>query len=110
MPGDLNGLFSGYDAKKRAYDPKSWAFPEGRGRKGQEGSTLKDPNCVLPAAAEALRPYTPDLVSSITGTPKETLLQVYETYGSTGKPDKAGTELYAMGGRSTRWGRRTSAP
>ena len=26
MPGDLQGLFSGYDPKKRSYDPKTWAF------------------------------------------------------------------------------------
>jgi len=36
-------------------------------------------------------------VSSITGTPKDKLEDVYKLYGSTGKPNKAGTELYAMG-------------
>ena len=35
--------------------------------------------------------------SSITGTPKEKLLEVYKLYASTGKPNRAGTELYAMG-------------
>jgi formate dehydrogenase major subunit len=33
----------------------------------------------------------------ITGTPKDKLLAVYELFGSTGKPDRAGTECYAMG-------------
>jgi len=41
--------------------------------------------------------YTLDKVSSITGTPKDKLEDVYKLYGSTGKPNKAGTELYAMG-------------
>jgi formate dehydrogenase major subunit len=41
--------------------------------------------------------YTIDKVSSITGTPKDKLEEVYKLYGSTGKPNKAGTELYAMG-------------
>lgn len=41
--------------------------------------------------------YTFDKVSNITGTPKEKLLEVYQLYASTGKPNKVGTELYAMG-------------
>ena len=36
-------------------------------------------------------------MSETTGTPKEDLLRVYETFASTGAPDKAGTIMYAMG-------------
>ncbi len=97
MPGDLQGLFSGYDPKKRAYDPKSWAFQKDADEKVRKDPTLKDPHCVFQLLRKHYSRYTPEMVSSITGTPKETLLKVYETYGSTGKPDKAGTELYAMG-------------
>ena len=38
-----------------------------------------------------------ETVSSVTGTPKEDLLRVYEAYSKTGVPDKAGTIMYAMG-------------
>jgi formate dehydrogenase major subunit len=41
--------------------------------------------------------YTVDTVVSITGTPKDKLLAVYELYASTGKPDRVGTSCYAMG-------------
>ena len=41
--------------------------------------------------------YDLDTVSSITGTPKADLIKVYETYATTGKPDRVGTMLYAMG-------------
>ncbi len=41
--------------------------------------------------------YTLDKVVNITGTPKDKLLAVYKLYGSTGKPDRVGTECYAMG-------------
>ena len=41
--------------------------------------------------------YTLDKVSGITGTPKEKLVEVYKLYASTGKPNRVGTELYAMG-------------
>ena len=41
--------------------------------------------------------YTPELVSKITGTPVEDLLEVYKTYAATGAVGKAGTIMYAMG-------------
>jgi len=97
MPGDLNGLFSGYDPQKRAYDPKAWGFQKNPDDTIKKDPTLKDPMCVFQLLKKHYSRYTPDLVSKITGTPKETLLEVYKLYGSTGKPDRAGTELYAMG-------------
>ena len=36
-------------------------------------------------------------VSSITGTPEADLLAVYKAFAATGKPDKAGTIMYALG-------------
>ena len=59
--------------------------------------TLKDPNCVLQLLRKHYSRYTLDKTSAITGTPKEKLVEVYKTYASTGKPNRAGTELYAMG-------------
>ena len=42
--------------------------------------------------------YDVDTVCNVTGTDKETYLKICEIYGSTGRMDKAGTILYAMGG------------
>ncbi len=97
MPGDLNGLFSGYDPKKRSYDAKSWSFQKDADDKVLKDPTLQDPNCVFQLMKKHYSRYTPELVSRICGTPKEKLIEVYQLYASTGKPDKAGTELYAMG-------------
>src|SRR5512143_1261004 len=97
MPGDLEGLFSGYDPKKRAYDAKAWAFQKDKDDKVVRDETLSDPRCVFQLLRKHYSRYTPEMVSRITGTPKDVLLKVYETYGSTGKPDRAGTSLYAMG-------------
>ena len=58
----------------------------------------------VPAPEETLLRYTPEKVSEITGTPVEDLLKVYEMFSSTGVKDKAGTVLYALGGRTTRSG------
>ena len=57
----------------------------------------KIPNCVYQLLKKHYSRYTLDKVSSITGTPKEKLVEVYKLYASTGKPNRAGTELYAMG-------------
>ena len=41
--------------------------------------------------------YTLKNVSDITGVSEENLLKVYKQFSATGKPDKAGTILYALG-------------
>jgi len=96
-PWQLNGLFSGYDPKTRKYDKATWAYQLDENGIPKKDPTLKDPNCVLQLLGKQYSRYTPDKVSDITGTPKEKLLEVYKVYGSTGKPNRAGTELYAMG-------------
>ena len=96
-PGELNGIFSGYDEKTRKYDKKTWSFQMDEKGLPKKDMTLKDPNCVFQLMRKHYSRYTLDKVSSITGTPKEKLLEVYKTYASTGKPNRAGTELYAMG-------------
>jgi formate dehydrogenase major subunit len=97
LPGDLGGLFSGYDPKKRSYDAKAWSFQKNADESIKTDPTLQDPNCVFQLLKKHYGRYTPEMVAKITGTPKETLLEVYKLYASTGTPDKAGTSLYAMG-------------
>jgi formate dehydrogenase major subunit len=96
-PSDLDGLFSGYDEKARKYDKKSWGYQMGDDGIPKKDPTLKDPRCVFQLLKKQYSRYTLDKVSSITGTPKDKLEEVYKLYGSTGRPNRAGTELYAMG-------------
>ena len=96
-PGQLDGLFSGYDEKGRKYDKKSWSYQMDESGIPKKDMSLKDPNCVFSLLKKHYARYTLDMVSSITGTPKEKLVEIYELYGSTGRADRAGTELYAMG-------------
>ena len=97
MPGELAGLFSGYDPKKRSYDTKTWSFQKDKDDNPLKDPTLQDPNCVFQLMKKHYGRYTLELVAKTTGTPKEKLLEVYKLFASTGKPDKAGTSLYAMG-------------
>jgi len=96
-PGELNGLFSGYDAKGRKYDKKTWSFQMDEKGIPKKDFTLQNPHCVYQLLKKHYSRYTLDKVSSITGTPKEKLIEVYKLYASTGKPNRVGTELYAMG-------------
>ncbi len=96
-PGELQGVFSGYDTEGRKYDKKTWSYQMDENGIPKKDLTLKDPNTVFQQLRKHYSRYTLDKVSSITGTPKEKLVEIYKTYGSTGKPNRAGTELYSMG-------------
>ena len=92
-----DGLFSGYDPNKRAYDASTWALEKDEQGIPKGDMTLQNPRCVLQLMKKHYSRYTLEKVSQITGTSTDDLEKVYKTYGSTGAPDKAGTELYAMG-------------
>ena len=97
LPVDNNGVFSGYDSVKRKYDKSTWKFQLDENGNPKKDFTLKDPNCVFQLLKKHYSRYTPEIVSEITGTPKDVLLEVYKTYASTGKKDKVATIMYAMG-------------
>jgi formate dehydrogenase major subunit len=92
-----DGLFSGYDSAKRAYDKSTWALEKDEQGIPKRDMTLQDPRCVFQLLKKHYSRYTLEKVSQITGTPTADLEKVYTVYGSTGVPNKAGTELYAMG-------------
>jgi len=95
LPGDNNGVFSGLtDAK---YDKSTWSFQKDADGVVKKDKSLKDPNCVYQLLKKHYSRYNPDLVSKITGTPQEKLLEVYKEYTKTGEVGKAGTIMYAMG-------------
>jgi formate dehydrogenase major subunit len=95
--GELDGVFSGYDPKKRKYDKKTWAFQKDANGVVKKDPTMQNPHSVLQLLKKQYSRYTPDLVSQITGMPKGKVLKIYETYSSTGATGKAGTIMYAMG-------------
>ena len=95
LPGDNNGVFSGLEGAK--YNKDTWSYQTGADGVIKKDTSLRDPNCVYQLLKKHYTRYTPAMVSKITGTPQDKLLEVYKLYASTGKPDKAGVELYAMG-------------
>ncbi|MFO7569052.1 MAG: formate dehydrogenase-N subunit alpha [Smithellaceae bacterium] len=95
LPGDNKGVFSGLVGEK--YDKSTWSYSTDANGVIRKDPTLRDPNCAFQLLKKHYSRYTPEMVSRICGTPVDKLIEVYELYGSTGKPDKAGTDLYAMG-------------
>ncbi len=102
-PGDLNGLFSGYngtlneaDNTKRSYNKATWTFQKENGVIKKD-KTLKDPKCVFQVMKRNFSRYTPEKVEAICGTPKDMFLEVTRLFAASGKADKAGIIMYAMG-------------
>ena len=92
-----DGLFSGHDPVLRKYDNEKWKYQLDEKGIPKRDRTLTDPNCVFRLLAKHYARYTMQTVSAITGTPKKKIKEVAELFCSTGRKDKAGTILYAMG-------------
>lgn len=92
-----DGMFSGYDAEKRRYDKSSWGYEIGEDGYAVVDPTLSHPRCVFNLLKKHYSRYTPDLVSSICGTPKAQMLQVWETVAECSAPGKVMTIMYALG-------------
>ena len=121
---DLDGLFSGWDAEKKKYDPESWGYrgapsternkknghssAEGgygkdRGGEAEElgkfesDPTLQDPRCVFPVLKRHFGRYTPVMVERGCGVPKEIFLKTAETFTSASGTEKTAAICYAVG-------------
>ena len=92
-----DGLFSGFDSQAGRYDKSKWAFELDKNGVPKRDPSLKNERCVLQLLKKHYERYTLDRVSETSGTPKEKLLEVYKAFSATGKPDKSGTSMYAMG-------------
>jgi formate dehydrogenase major subunit len=98
---DLDGLFSGFVDEDAdgfgSYDRATWSYQTDADGNALRDETLQDPNCVFQLLKKHFSRYDFDVVSAITGCPKDKLVEVYDAYAASGQPDKTGTILYAMG-------------
>jgi formate dehydrogenase major subunit len=92
-----DGMFCSFDDQEKSYDMKSWAYESGADGKPKRDLTMSNPRSVYQLLKKHYSRYTVDMVCSITGTTKEDYLKVAQNFCATGRPDKAGTILYAMG-------------
>lgn len=98
--GFKDGMFSSWDPEKKKYTQKDWVFkmegPEDK-KKPAADPTLTNPRCVFQLMKQHYGRYTREKVSAVTGTPVADLEKVYAAFASTGKPDRSGVIMYAMG-------------
>ncbi len=118
---DLDGLFSGYEADKRVYDPSSWSYagedvPAAAGHhaamtgesyshrltREQQGppqcdETLQHPRCVFQILKRHFARYTPEFVEQACGTPRDVFLQVAEAITANSGRDRTTAFCYAVG-------------
>jgi formate dehydrogenase major subunit len=116
---DLEGVFSGWDAEKKCYDPATWLYegiePEesGRGFHGghsQHGAgsmpdliryhqdlTLQHPRCVFQLLKKHFRRYTPEMVEDYCGVTRDAFLHAAKTFCTASGPEKTGAICYALG-------------
>ena len=93
-----DGLFSGYDAKKRKYtDKASWKYQLNAKGIPLMDKTLKNPNCVYQLMKKHFSRYTPKKVASVTGCSVDVFNKIADLYTSSHKPDKVATIMYGMG-------------
>ncbi len=120
---ELNGLFSGFDAEQRKYDPKTWLYEEepektashapgstpvsgGHGQRGGEAGkpnifrtdpSMTDPKCVLQVMRRHFARYTEEMVEQHCGVPREAFRKVVDAFVSASGPEKTGAICYAVG-------------
>jgi len=92
-----NGLFSGYNEEKRSYDNASWAYEMDDKGFAKVDDSLQHPRCVLQIIKKHYSRYTPEMVSKVTGTPKDKFLKCCEMISDTAAPSKVMTIMYALG-------------
>ena len=92
-----DGMFCAFDDKEKSYDLKSWAYETAGDGKPKRDLTMNNPRSVFQLLKNHYSRYSVEMVCSITGTKKEDYLKVVQNFCATGRPDKAGTILYAMG-------------
>lgn len=122
---DLDGLFSGWDAEKKKYDPETWLYrsaprkklsdsipghsdvggghAKDRGGEAQEVTnfdwdfSLEDPQCVFQVLKRHFSRYTPEMVERFCGVPQEVFLKAAGIFSSASGTDKTAAICYAVG-------------
>ncbi len=118
---DHDGIFSGFDADADTYEEKTWQY-EGKtvpssiaehraaspdGKKGDYRSmtkgpplvdeTLQHPRCVYQIMRRHFARYTPEMVETVTGCPRDIFLQVADALAKNSGRERTGAFCYAVG-------------
>jgi formate dehydrogenase major subunit len=88
---DLDGLFSGWDAGREAYDTSSWRLTDER------DDTLAHPRCVYQVLRRHFARYTPELVERVCGVPADLFLRVAAALCANSGRERTCAIVYSVG-------------
>jgi formate dehydrogenase major subunit len=92
------GLFSGWDAERKAYtDVSSWGYELDERGFAKTDPSMTHPRSVFQAMKVFYARYTPEMVSTICGCTPEAFNAAADVITSTYTADRAGTIMYALG-------------
>ncbi len=91
------GRFGPVEPAQAAAEGPSWGYQHDAEGRIEKDPSLEDPRCVFQLLKRHYARYTPDTVSAVCGTPRDTLTKLAESFCHTHQPDRAGTILYSMG-------------
>src|SRR5699024_5461637 len=97
---DLDGLFSGFDPEKGAYDPVTWEYDGMEVNAPQTGNrdeTLQDPRCVYQILKRHFARYTPEMVEKICGIEPEDFERVAQVMTHNSGRERTAAFCYAVG-------------
>ena len=95
--GFSDGLFVGFDEAANRYDKTAWDYERGDDGYVRRDLTLQHPRCVFQILKRHYDRYTPDVVAGITGCSQDDFLAMAEIICSTGRAERVGTIMYAVG-------------
>ena len=95
--GFAEGLFAGFDEASNRYDKTAWEYERGADGYVRRDPTLEHPRCVFQLLKQHYARYTPDIAAQIAGCSEEEFLAMAEIVCSTGRADRVGTIMYAVG-------------
>ncbi|MBV6434310.1 MAG: Formate dehydrogenase, nitrate-inducible, major subunit [Bryobacteraceae bacterium] len=95
--GFEDGHFSGWDEETKRYEKSTWQYETDGSGFAKADPTLENPRCVFQLLKKHYSRYTSQAVANICGCTAEEFERAAAIICSTGKPDRSGTILYALG-------------
>ena len=95
--GFADGLFAGFNEAASNYDKTAWDYERSPDGYVRRDPALAHPRSVFRLLKQHYDRYTPDVVADIAGCTEEEFLQMAEIICSTGRADRVGTIMYAVG-------------
>ncbi len=94
---DLDGLFSGWDAGRAAYDPATWRYAGDDLGHPRRDPSLQDPRCVYQVLKRHFARYTPEMVERVAGVPPHLFDRVANALVENSGPERTTAICYAVG-------------